>query len=547
MSPARRPTRRESARRGRLVARQARRARRGDRGDARALHGARPGGGAQRRRRAARDARLQHAAARSPRTCSSRSTRSRARRRRGRSGHRPPSALGALTGAFGSPLGGGARGGGGGDARPARARSATERGAARAVRRRRRGACVREADLRRRPRSGSRRGRAADGIVLANDASRRCARPRRGRSARSATARRAARRSRGEATTATRWSARSPNGALAPEVQANPLCDGVFARRVADTRSSHSTLLPSYLRAPQRRLRRRPARRAAILRARHPAHPHRQLRPPAGRLPQGQRHRQRARQPRPHELRRDHTPSRRAAHLRLVPRAAAPPQGLGQDVPPIPYKGATDGQTAFYPSQIQHVGGATFSPASNAFFELQQWMSNGRDRGRLGRGAPAADGRGRLPQDFRDGAPRRRREARHRRHGRKAIRVRRLPRQRRADARRELRVRHLPLGRAERLLHHLQGRRERHQVQLPRGAGVRRHAARDLAAGAPAAGAAGRRRIHTGGVFFASKQDSGYLAMLAWATAAGPPTTLASRSAGRQFFDENVMPSNTTS
>ena len=63
----------------------------------------------------------------------------------------------------------------------------------------------------------------------------------------------------------------------------------------------------------------------------------------------------------------------------------------------------------------------------------------------------------------------------------------------------ELRLLDLPLGRAVRLLPHLQGRRlrRRHQVQLPRGAGVRRQAAGDVAAAAQAAGAVGRRhRTH---------------------------------------------------
>jgi hypothetical protein len=49
----------------------------------------------------------------------------------------------------------------------------------------------------------------------------------------------------------------------------------------------------------------------------------------------------------------------------------------GADVPPIPYKGRTDGQTVFLPSEIQHAGGATISVDSNAFLELQQWMANG--------------------------------------------------------------------------------------------------------------------------------------------------------------------------
>ena len=49
----------------------------------------------------------------------------------------------------------------------------------------------------------------------------------------------------------------------------------------------------------------------------------------------------------------------------------------GPQVPPIPYKGKTDGATAFYPSEIQHAGGATLSVTSSAFLELQRWLANG--------------------------------------------------------------------------------------------------------------------------------------------------------------------------
>ena len=49
----------------------------------------------------------------------------------------------------------------------------------------------------------------------------------------------------------------------------------------------------------------------------------------------------------------------------------------GAAVPPIPYKGKTDGSTAFYPSEIQHAGGATLSVTSSAFLELQKWLANG--------------------------------------------------------------------------------------------------------------------------------------------------------------------------
>jgi len=49
----------------------------------------------------------------------------------------------------------------------------------------------------------------------------------------------------------------------------------------------------------------------------------------------------------------------------------------GANVPPIPYKGATDGMTKFYTSEIQHAGGATLSVTSSAFLELQKWLANG--------------------------------------------------------------------------------------------------------------------------------------------------------------------------
>jgi hypothetical protein len=47
---------------------------------------------------------------------------------------------------------------------------------------------------------------------------------------------------------------------------------------------------------------------------------------------------------------------------------------------------------------------------------------------------------------------------------------------------------------------------------------------------------------HTGGVFFTTRADPSYQAMLAWAKADHPLADSTMRSAGRQFFDENVMP-----
>jgi hypothetical protein len=49
----------------------------------------------------------------------------------------------------------------------------------------------------------------------------------------------------------------------------------------------------------------------------------------------------------------------------------------GAMVPPIPYKGSTDAVTKFFPSEIQHAGGATLSVTSSAFLELQKWLANG--------------------------------------------------------------------------------------------------------------------------------------------------------------------------
>src|SRR3954463_481490 len=49
----------------------------------------------------------------------------------------------------------------------------------------------------------------------------------------------------------------------------------------------------------------------------------------------------------------------------------------GANVPPIPYKGSTDGVTKFFPSEIQHAGGATLSVTSSAFLQLQKWLANG--------------------------------------------------------------------------------------------------------------------------------------------------------------------------
>jgi len=51
-------------------------------------------------------------------------------------------------------------------------------------------------------------------------------------------------------------------------------------------------------------------------------------------------------------------------------------KGAGKQVPPIPYQ-APGGAVKFYPVQVDHAGGTTLSPESNAYYELLQWMANG--------------------------------------------------------------------------------------------------------------------------------------------------------------------------
>jgi len=72
----------------------------------------------------------------------------------------------------------------------------------------------------------------------------------------------------------------------------------------------------------------------------------------------------------------------------------------GGDVPPIPYKGRTDGQTVFLKSEIQHAGGATISVDSQAFLELQQWMSNGAQQDGSVAQTPQQMGSGACQSDF---------------------------------------------------------------------------------------------------------------------------------------------------
>ena len=262
----------------------------------------------------------------------------------------------------------------------------------------------------------------------------------------------------------------------------------------------HDTRFSARTRPRRRRLRRSAAGRPAVLRTRHPADPDAELRLQPGRLPQGRRQRQRARQPRSHQLRQHHAPSRRAAHLRLVPGAAAAAQGLGR-------AGAADSVQGLQRRQdevlrVRDPARGRRHPVGHLVGVPRAAEVAGQRRRRRRvvdeRAEAEADRHRAVQSELRAScAPTSRRSSP--RVDTQLAGVQGLRGQRRAGSDPELRVLDLPLERAVRLLPHLPGRRlrRRQQVQLPRGAGVRRQSAGDLAAPAEAAGAVGRRhRAH---------------------------------------------------
>jgi hypothetical protein len=77
----------------------------------------------------------------------------------------------------------------------------------------------------------------------------------------------------------------------------------------------------------------------------------------------------------------------------------------GKAVPPIPYQPAGAAEARFFPSEIDHAGGATLSPESNAYFELLQWMANGAtEDGRVAE-RPEQMGTGPCRSDFQQMRP----------------------------------------------------------------------------------------------------------------------------------------------
>ena len=294
------------------------------------------------------------------------------------------------------------------------------------------------------------------------------------------------------------------------------------------------------------RLRRPAAGRAAILRARHPAHPHAELRLQPGRLPQGRRQRQRARQPRPDQLRQHDATARRAAHLRLVPGAAAAAEGVGRAGAADPVQGhERRHDRRSIPSEIQHAGGATLVGDLVGVPRAAEVAGQRRHRGRLGRARSAQQtGTGAVQPRLHDGAPRRRGAAADRRHHRR----------RRSRTSPPTSSRSLTKSCAFGTCHSGEqsdffltcqgdGSQRRHQVQLPRGAGLRRHSAGDVAAAAQAAGAVGRRhRAHRRRLLH--RQERRHLEAALGVGDRGRRSSAAgvTLTDGEKFFDDYVMP-----
>jgi hypothetical protein len=209
----------------------------------------------------------------------------------------------------------------------------------------------------------------------------------------------------------------------------------------------------------------------------------------------------------------------------------------------IPYKpGRGDGKTAFLPSEIQHAGGAPIDRNSQAFFELQRWLANGATRdGSLSVRTLDATGRGACTADF-------------------------------ASARPDLAARFdlstvkdtdplymeflsdvAPVVAANCAFASCHSSPQSDFfLTCNQGDGAKFNflEVRDFVSAppetsefllrplAPASGGVS----HTGGVFFANTADPNYQAFLRFATAAKAPMSGAMKSAGRQFFEENVMP-----
>ncbi len=214
----------------------------------------------------------------------------------------------------------------------------------------------------------------------------------------------------------------------------------------------------------------------------------------------------------------------------------------GAAVPPIPYKGRTDGQTVFLPSEIQHVGGASISVESNAFFELQQWMSNGAQEDGSVLVRPQQMGTGACRPDFATVRP--------------DVAAQLATVDTTTQAFKDFAANVEPVITQSCAFGTCHSSEQSDFFITCKGSGsddatkfnfleaqafvaappeISQIVLKPLA---PTAGGF----THTGGVFFPSKDDTTWKNLLAWATEVGPSAVLANLSTGQQFFNDNVMP-----
>ncbi|HZS36918.1 MAG TPA: hypothetical protein VFF06_08830, partial [Polyangia bacterium] len=213
----------------------------------------------------------------------------------------------------------------------------------------------------------------------------------------------------------------------------------------------------------------------------------------------------------------------------------------GANVPPIPYKGATDGMTTLLPSEIQHAGGATISVQSSSFFELQKWLANGAAEDGSVAEKPQQQGTGACRTDFATVRP--------------DVNAQLSTVDTSSQAFKDFVSNVEPVLTNSCAFGTCHSGEQSDFFLTCNGGGGDGSKFNFLEAQAfignppetslllvkplaPTAGGIG----HTGGVFFASQQDPSWLAIKAWATEVGVSPALTNVSAGQKFFNDNVMP-----
>jgi hypothetical protein len=218
----------------------------------------------------------------------------------------------------------------------------------------------------------------------------------------------------------------------------------------------------------------------------------------------------------------------------------------GAAVPPIPYQGRTDRTpdkpAVFLPSEIQHVGGATISVESNAFFELQQWMSNGAQEDGSVVQRPQQMGTGACRMDFASVRP--------------DVAAQLSTVDTTTQAFKDFAANVEPVITQNCAFGTCHSAEQSDFFLTCRGSGSDDATkfnfleAQAFVASPPETSQIVLKPLsplaggftHTGGVFFTSKDDTTWKNLFMWASEVGPSAALANLSDGQKFFNNNVMP-----